>query len=103
MQKKRVSLIFRNQNLLKIVKYGTLTCANGLISLDIYQKDVMLIVMACILILQGKKDNIKCEVYNILVVGGIIFGTIKQCRKDPREEAIRLNQCKFLLLVILLI
>ena len=47
---------FFSQGLLKIVKYGTLTCANGLISLDIYQKDVMLIVMACILILQGKKD-----------------------------------------------
>ena len=29
------------------------------------------------------------------MVGGIIFGTIKQCRKDPREEAIRLSQCKF--------
>ena len=43
------------KNVFQIVKYGTLTCANGLIKLDIYQKDVMLIVMTCILILQGKK------------------------------------------------
>lgn len=51
-------IFLRTQIVLKIVKYGTLTCANGLIKLDIFQKDIMLIVMACILILQGKKISI---------------------------------------------
>ena len=36
------------------VKYGTLTCADGFISLDIYSKDVMLMVSFGIFILQGK-------------------------------------------------
>ena len=81
---------------MKTVKYGTLTCANGLIKLDIFQKDIMLIVMACILILQGKKFK-SHEAHVISVVGGVIFGAIKKCkREDPREEAIRLSRCKFL-------
>ena len=36
------------------VKYGTLTCADGFISLDIYSKDVMLMVSFGIFMLQGK-------------------------------------------------
>ena len=42
-----------------LVKYGTLTCAGGFISLDIFQKDIMLVVSVGIIVLQG---NIKiCE------------------------------------------
>ena len=86
----------RNDNYSKIVKYGTLTCANGLISLDIYQKDVMLIVMACILILQGKKFR-SYETNDFQVIGGVIFGTIRKCKQgNPQEEAMRLSRCKFL-------
>ena len=36
-----------------LVKYGTLTCADGFIRLDIYSKDVMLAVCFAIFILQG--------------------------------------------------
>ena len=38
------------------MKYGTLTCADGFIKVDIYSKDVMLMVCFGIFILQGNSN-----------------------------------------------
>ena len=49
----QVMIYFLSQVKICVVKYGTLTCADGFIRLDIHSKDVMLMVCFGIFILQG--------------------------------------------------
>ena len=49
-----------------LVKYGTLTCGDGFIRLDIYSKDIMLTVCFGIFILQGKNVRVSHKKKTIL-------------------------------------
>ena len=56
MFKKVMSISFHQWLKIYLVKYGTLTCGDGFIRLDIYSKDIMLTVCFGIFILQGKNE-----------------------------------------------
>ena len=91
------SLEFNISFSFQLVKYGTLTCGNGLLKLDIFQKDVMLIVMACILVLERKIIFQSHKLRYILVIIAFIFGTIHGCKgrqRNANQNSHGMNQCK---------
>ena len=49
-------IVLRSNQKSYLVKYGTLTCADGFIKVDIYSKDIMLAVCFAIFILQGNHN-----------------------------------------------
>ena len=57
-----ILLIFLSDQKFNLVKYGTLTCADGFIKVDIYSKDVMLAVCFAIFILQGNNNIIRFQI-----------------------------------------
>ena len=64
MFKKVMSISFRQWLKIYLVKYGTLTCGDGFIRLDIYSKDIMLTVCFGIFILQGKNEFLNRKTKN---------------------------------------
>ena len=83
-----------------LVKYGTLTCADGFIRLDIYSKDVMLAVCFAIFILQGNNIFVwlKVSLTFVKAIGGAFMGFVNCYRRFQGQTQptnnVQLNQRK---------